>query len=110
MSEKRPMQPHWAAMKEFDAALYEKCVAWRDGITYNEVIPLKQKEMMMLAMCCVLRFEAGLRTHVEYALAEGVTKEEMYAAASMAMLLGGIPAYRDGILIMNDVLAKKGVI
>ena len=110
MGEKRPMQPHWAAMKEFDAALYEKCVEWRDAITYNEVIPLKQKEMMMLAMCCVLRFEAGLRTHVEYALAEGVTKEEMYAAAAMAMLLGGIPAYRDGILIMNDVLAKKGVI
>ncbi len=86
MSGKRPMQPHWVAMKAFDGDLYEKCAAWRDGITYNEVIPLKQKEIMMVAMCCLIRFEAGLRTHVEYALAEGVTKEELYAAASMAML------------------------
>ncbi len=75
MSGKRPMQPHWVAMKAFDGDLYEKCAAWRDGITYNEVIPLKQKEIMMVAMCCLIRFEAGLRTHVEYALAEGVTKE-----------------------------------
>ncbi len=110
MSGKRPMQPHWVAMKAFDGDLYEKCAAWRDGITYNEVIPLKQKEIMMVAMCCLIRFEAGLRTHVEYALAEGVTKEELYAVASMAMLLGGVPAFRDGILVINDVLAKKEVI
>ena len=110
MSGTRPMQPHWAAMKEFDAGLYEKCVAWRDGITYNEVIPLKQKEIMLIAMFCLIRFEAGIRTHVGYALNEGVTKEEMYAAASMAMLAGGIPVFRDGILTINDELAKKGVI
>lgn len=106
----RPMQPHWAAMKNFDPGIYEKCVNWRDAITYNEIIPLKQKEIIMIAMFCLLRFEAGLRTHVEYALAEGVTKEEMYAAASMALLAGGIPVFRDGILTINDVLAKKGII
>ena len=105
-SKPRPMNPHWAAMKEFDPNLYEKCVAWRDGLTYNEVIPLRQKELMMIAMCCLIRFESGIRTHVRYALAEGVTREELFAAASMTMLLGGIPAYRDGILFIKDELEK----
>ncbi|SBV99666.1 hypothetical protein KL86DPRO_11644 [uncultured delta proteobacterium] len=102
----RPMNPHWAAMKEFDEALYEKCTAWRDALTYNDVIPLRQKEIMMVAMTCLIRFESGIRTHVRYALAEGVTREEIFAAASLSMLLGGIPAYRDGIICIQDEFAK----
>ena len=105
-SKPRPMNPHWAAMKEFDVGLYEKCAAWRDALTYNEVIPLRQKEMMMIAMTCLIRFESGIRVHVRYALAEGVTREEIFAASSLTMLLGGIPAYRDGIIIIKDELDK----
>ena len=105
-SKPRPMNPHWAAMKEFDEELYEKCTAWRDGLTYNEVIPLRQKEMMMVAMTCLIRFESGIRTHVRYALAEGVTREEIFASAALTMLLGGIPAYRDGIITIKDELDK----
>ena len=105
-SKPRPMNPHWAAMKEFDEQLYEKCAAWRDALTYNEVIPLRQKEMMMVAMTCLIRFESGIRTHVRYALAEGVSREEIFASAALTMLLGGIPAYRDGIIIIKDELEK----
>ncbi|MDR0578292.1 MAG: carboxymuconolactone decarboxylase family protein [Candidatus Accumulibacter sp.] len=96
------MTPHWAAMREFDEPLYEKCTAWRDALTYHEVIPLRQKEMMMIAMACLIRFESGIRTHVRYALAEGVSREEIFASAALAMLLGGIPAYRDGIIAIKD--------
>lgn len=110
MNIQRPMQPHWAALKEINPEMYEKCIAWRDGITHDPIIPLREKELMMISMCCLIRFEAGLRTHVEYGLAEGLTKEEIYACASTAMLLGGIPVFRDSVLIINDVLAKKGVI
>jgi alkylhydroperoxidase/carboxymuconolactone decarboxylase family protein YurZ len=100
------MNPHWAAMKEFDEQLHEKCAAWRDALTYNDVIPLRQKEMMMIAMTCLIRFESGIRTHVRYALNEGVTKEEIFASVVLTMLLGGIPAYRDGIIIIKDELEK----
>ena len=105
-SKPRPLNPHWVAMKEFDQDLYDKCAAWRDALTYNEVISMREKEMIMIAMTCLIRFESGVRTHVRYALDEGVTREEITAAASLSMLLGGIPAYRDGILWIHDELAK----
>ena len=102
----RPMGPHWAAMQEFDASLYEKAAGWRDGITYHEAISMREREMIMVAMTCLIRFESGVRTHVRYALAEGVTVEELNACAALSMLLGGIPAYREGILWIRDELEK----
>ena len=105
-SKPRPLNSHWAAMKEFDEHLHDACAAWRDALTYNGIIPMREKEMMMIAMACLIRFEAGVRTHVRYALDEGVTRDEIFAAASLSMLLGGIPAFRDGILWIKDELAK----
>jgi alkylhydroperoxidase/carboxymuconolactone decarboxylase family protein YurZ len=95
-------------MKEFNPELFATCANWRDAITHDKTIPLRQKEMMMVAMACLIRFESGVRTHARYALAEGVTKDELYACATLAMLLGGVPAYRDGILWIKDELEKQG--
>lgn len=104
----RPVPPHWAVMREFSLELFATCTGWRDAISYDKTIPLRQKEMMMVAMACLIRFEAGVRTHVRYALAEGVTRKELYACATLAMLLGGVPAYRDGIIWIKDELEKQG--
>ena len=102
----RKMNPHWAAMKEFDENMFEKSVGWRDSITYHKALSMHDREMIMVAMTCLIRFEAGVRDHVRYALIEGVTEEEIYACASLAMLLGGIPAYREGVLWIKDELEK----
>jgi alkylhydroperoxidase/carboxymuconolactone decarboxylase family protein YurZ len=109
MATARPLQPHWALMQKFDANMYEKCTQWRDAITYNKFIPLKEQELIMVAMCCLIRFQEGLRVHVKYALKEGAAKEELFAAAAASMLLGGVPAYRDGIFVIEEVLRGEGI-
>ena len=105
-SKPRPLTAHWAAMKEFDEGMYEKCTAWRDALTYNATLPLREKEMIMIAMTCLARFEAGIRTHVRYGLAEGLTRDEIIACATLPMLIGGIPVFSEGIKTVLDELDK----
>ena len=102
----RPLTAHWAVMKEFDEEMYQKCIDWRDAITYNSVLPLREKEMMMIAMTCLLRFEAGIRIHVRYGLAEGLTRDEVIACATLPLLLGGISVFSESIKIVTDELDK----
>lgn len=107
----RPLTAHWAAMKEFDEGMYEKCTAWRDALTYNPTIPLREKEMIMIAMTCLVRFEPGIRTHVRYGLAEGLTRDEIISCATLPMLIGGITVFSEGIKVVLDELEqceKKG--
>jgi AhpD family alkylhydroperoxidase len=111
MSEKRDgsgtqpeLPPHWSVMKEFDEVMYQKVTDWRQYIYKNEIIPPKAKELMMVAMCCVTRNAAGVKTHSQNALEKGATKEELFATAAQSMLIGGIPAYRDAIVALKEIL------
>jgi alkylhydroperoxidase/carboxymuconolactone decarboxylase family protein YurZ len=111
MSEKKddagtqPEMPlHWSLMKEFDEDMYVKVTNWRQCINKNEILPPKAKELMMVAMCCVTKNAAGKKTHSQFALEKGATKEELFATAAQSMLIGGIPAYRDAIMALKEIL------
>jgi alkylhydroperoxidase/carboxymuconolactone decarboxylase family protein YurZ len=96
--------PHWLAMKEFDEEMYKRFSEYMQYVSKNEIIPPKYKELMMLAMCCVVRFDAGIRVHAKYALDKGATRDELLATAVQTLFVGGIPAYRDGILTIKEVV------
>ena len=72
-------------------------------LTEDETIPRKYKELMMLAMACVIRYPEGIRTHAGYARANGASVEELYAAVAQTMTIGGIPAYRVGINTLQEL-------
>lgn len=101
---KREILPHWIVMKEFDEELYRKTGDWRTQIGEDTTIPPKYKELMMVAMCCVIKFPAGVKAHAKYALEEGATPKELFMAAVQSMLIGGVPAYREGITAIKEVL------
>lgn len=102
MDNKMPL--HWAVMKEMGPELHDKAAAWRSHLTNDQTIPRKYKELMMVAMACAIRFTAGIKTHAEYAMANGATKEELFATIAQSMTIGGIPAYREGIHAVKDLL------
>jgi len=101
---KREILPHWLVMKEFDEELYRKIGDWRTHIGEDATIPPKYKELIMVAMCCVIKFPAGIKAHAKYAMEEGATPKELFMTAAQSMLIGGVPAYREGITAIKEVL------
>ena len=101
--EEKELALHWQVLYNRKPELAEKVTAWRTQLTEDETIPRKYKELMMLAMACVIRYPEGIRTHAGYARANGASVEELYAAVAQTMTIGGIPAYRVGINTLQEL-------
>jgi alkylhydroperoxidase/carboxymuconolactone decarboxylase family protein YurZ len=100
----RELLPHWLVMKDFDEELLKKVTEFRMHLTEDDTIPPKYKELMMVAMCCVIRFTGGIKAHTKYAIEMGATPKELFATAAQSMLIGGVPAYREGIMAIKEAL------
>jgi alkylhydroperoxidase/carboxymuconolactone decarboxylase family protein YurZ len=96
--------PHWEIMNRFDRELLAKVEPWRMHLLEQGVIPRKYKELMMVSMCAVVRFLPGLRIHAEHALEQGATAQELFETCALSQLIGGVPAYREGSLIIDDLI------
>ncbi len=57
------------------------------------VLPIKQKELIAIAIGLTLRCEPCIRAHIKKALSIGATKEEILEAAQVALMMGGGPVY-----------------
>ncbi|MEM2943826.1 MAG: carboxymuconolactone decarboxylase family protein [Methanomassiliicoccales archaeon] len=55
----------------------------------NGALPTKVKELIAVAIACLLRSEICLETHIEAAVANGATREEVQEAMLVAMYLAG---------------------
>lgn len=55
----------------------------------NGYLPVKTKELLGLVASVVLRCDDCIAYHLEICFKEGVTKEEMMEAMSIAILVGG---------------------
>ncbi|MBJ7593804.1 MAG: carboxymuconolactone decarboxylase family protein [Candidatus Dormibacteraeota bacterium] len=91
-------------MNRFDPELLAKVEPWRLHVLEQGVIPLKQKELMMVAMCAVARFLPGLRIHAERALEQGATAQELFETCALSQLIGGVPSYRESVLIVEELV------
>lgn len=60
----------------------------RDG-----AIPLKTKELVAIGIAVGIQCEPCIRLHVQKCLDAGCTREEILEAASVAVMMGGGPAY-----------------
>jgi len=100
---KRALNPHWLVMQKYDEEMLGKCTEWRESIMAHEAIPVKYKELIMVSMCSVIRFEAGIKVHAQYAIEEGATKDELFGAIALSLLIGGVPAYREGVMTLNEI-------
>jgi AhpD family alkylhydroperoxidase len=62
--------------------------------TMNEgKLPVKQKELIALAVGLAVRCEPCIKLHVQKSLAAGATKEEILETVQVVLMMGGGPVY-----------------
>jgi 4-carboxymuconolactone decarboxylase len=71
----------------------------------RELLPLKLRSLLTLAMLAALGREAELKIHVRGALANGATKEEIREVLLHAAVYCGIPAAVGGFRAAREVFA-----
>ena len=99
--------PHWQVMERFDPGLLDKIEPWREQLLTEGVLPLRDKELIMVAMCGVVRFLPGFTIHAERALQHGATDHELFEVCALTLLIGGVPAYRESVLALETLLRER---
>lgn len=90
------MPSHWDILIGQDPELNDKVQAWRSHINNTPALERKYKELLMVSMACILRFDFGIECHAQFARDFGASKEEIFAAIEQSFCMGGIPAFRAG--------------
>jgi 4-carboxymuconolactone decarboxylase len=92
--------------RRFEEIVTEQCFgdAWNRG-------PLdhKQRSMLTVAILATLGRSPQLRYHVQGAIANGVTKEELREVLMQVWLYAGIPAAAEGFNVAGAVLKEMGL-
>ena len=83
-----------------------------DTQTYKAgALDVKTKELMGLTASMVLRCDDCISYHVAQCKEAGVTREEMFEAFSVALVVGGsivIPHLRRARALLDELLAEQG--
>ena len=101
-----PLQ--WQIMKDMNENMHEATTAWRNAVSGggNTIFTAKEKQLLILAMCCATRHYPGVKAHAGHALREGATKEELFGVAALSMIIGGCPSYGESVKIINEVCGQ----
>lgn len=73
-------------------------------------ISRKQRSILNIAMLVALGRPNQLRSHVEGAINNGCTKEELKEIVLHCAVYAGLPAAVDGIRVVEEVLRAKGLV
>ena len=95
---------HWELMKQCDPVLNEKTTQWRSQICATGAIPKKYVELIRVAMAAAMRSVPTQRSHIQKAIQNGASKEEIFEMLSLVLMMSGIPAYREVCLNLEDIL------
>lgn len=85
---------------------YKKFFALDTKAYHEGKIPAKYKEMMGLVASMVLRCNDCIFFHIEQCVKLGTTKEELYEAMNIALIVGGsivIPHLRYAFSIIDEI-------
>jgi len=88
---------------------FKKFFALDTKAYYEGKIPAKYKEMMGLVASMVLRCNDCIFYHIEQCVKLGATREELYEAMNIALIVGGsivIPHLRYAFSVMDEIFEK----
>ena len=88
---------HWELMDEMSPEMRSAYLKFTSMANEGEIIPKKYRELMVLGMACVLRSAPAVEKY-------GATKEEIFMVLATAMSLGGVPAYREACIALEEYL------
>lgn len=77
-------------------------------IMKDGAISLREKELIALGISIAIQCEPCIRLHTQKSLAAGATREQIFEAASVAMMMSGGPAYTH-VPVMLDTLEELEV-
>ena len=77
-------------------------------IMKDGALSLKEKEFIALGIGVALRCEPCIRIHTQKCLDVGATKEQILEAASVAVMMGGGPAYTHIPMVIETLEALQG--
>jgi AhpD family alkylhydroperoxidase len=80
--------------------------ALRDAATKDSLLDAKTKRLMIIAVSVAIHCEPCIRSHVRAALDMGISPEEIFEAAGVAILMGGGPAAASAAVHLMDELDK----
>jgi hypothetical protein len=68
----------------------------------------KEKELIMVGICCALRVQRGVRIHADRALTMGATPRQVLEAMEVAAIPGGTPGHWLGVETLKEILEQRG--
>ncbi|MCX8010983.1 MAG: carboxymuconolactone decarboxylase family protein [Ignavibacteria bacterium] len=89
---------------------YKKFFALDNKAYIDGKISAKNKEMMGLVASMVLRCNDCIFYHLERSVLQGATKEELYEAMNIALIVGGsvvIPHLRYAFSVLDDIFGSE---
>jgi len=99
-----------AAATDFNRPLQEMVTRYCFGEVWDRPgLSRKIRSMLTVAMVVALNRPGALKIHLEGALSNGVTKEEIREIMLHAAIYCGIPAAADGTRIAAEVLKAAGL-
>ena len=85
---------HWTILGELDPELNDKITAWRTQLVNdNTKLERKYRELINVAMACILKQEPVILAHAKLAYQNGATKDEILAYIEA---IGGTESSRTG--------------
>lgn len=103
--------PDWVKLmgEKVPEALYHYYQLRKIGVD-DGVLPRKVKELILLGINLVRRYETGTRVHIKGALDAGATVEEICETIVTAMVSGAACSLIEGPQILQEELRKRGEI
>ncbi len=98
------MPDFWQKMEALEPELTAKATGLRDYVFAEGALPRRTKELIYLGMCCATRFHDGIRIHAQRALEQGATAEEVYEAIALSIVCAGIPAFREAVNTVRQLI------
>ena len=89
---------------------FNKFFALDNKAYINGALPSKAKELMGLVASMVLRCNDCIFYHIDRAIQEGATKEELYESFNVVLIVGGsivIPHLRYAFEVTEDILNES---
>lgn len=89
---------------------FNKFFALDNKAYINGALNAKTKELMGLSSSMVLRCNDCIFYHIDRAIEEGATRQELLETFNVALIVGGsivIPHLRYAFEVMEDILAEK---
>ena len=105
---KKRQQAHQAWLS-FNSGTYKSFLQMADATYRDGALPKKIKELIALGISVTMNCESCMQWHVEQAVKDGATLEELLEAIEVGMEMGGGPATASARFTL-DVMKDIGLI